>query len=216
MPALGILVMIQLGSTGPGAVAGVVVINAHRARRKLLWLLFGAVNRPGWAGTIFTVLIPSPLGIYVLYTIVALVQASGSIAGIAAGDVGADLVARERAAAYFGKLNGPNNLASPLSLVATTAIFSYFQGLGEIEKGYWASCATSLASAAFSTAALYTIRDSPSTVQEIMGSKSRGVLEIYREILGSGEARTYISMVTLYTAFTNLPAALWNYYLSRG
>lgn len=211
--SLGILVLVQLGSTGLGAVLGVSVINAYRARRKLLWLLFGAVNRLGWAGTIFTVLMPPPIGIYALYTAVGLAQASGSIAGIAAGDVGADLVPRERAARYFSRLNSLNNLASLLSLAAVSAIFSRYQDLGEIDRGYWASYSTSLASAAFSTAALYMIRDSPSSVQEIRGSGSRGVLSIYTEILGSGEARTYISMVTLYTAFTNLPAALWNYYL---
>jgi hypothetical protein len=50
---------------------------------------------------------------------------SGEIAGIAAGDVGADIVIRDRAPKFFGRHNSLNNMASLISLAASIVVFLY-------------------------------------------------------------------------------------------
>ncbi|HWQ17509.1 MAG TPA: hypothetical protein VNL13_06745 [Sulfolobales archaeon] len=212
---LGILVATQLSAVGAGALVGTILINNYRHHRKKLWLLFGATNRIGWSSPILTIAIPRDLGVPLLYLIVAVSQASGAIAGIAASDVGGDLVSRDRAARYFGTLNSLMNLAALASLTASVAVFVNFGG-GSLEA-YIILYITSFALAIVSTIFLVMIKDDPIAVEHF--KQSRGVLSIspqiklYWELLAAERAKWYIAIIILYTAAVNLPASLWNYYL---
>lgn len=214
---LGVLVAAQLGAVGAGALIGITLVNSYRHHRKLLWLLFGAVNRIGWSLLILTVALPRGIGVPVFYLIIVISQISGAIAGIAAGDVGGDLVRKDRAAGFFGSLNSLNNLAALTSLIISVAVFIIL-GSGSFEA-YLALYAISLISAVISTAFLVLIKDDPDAVTNLRQSwKHRSLdmlsqVKLYRELLASREARWYILIIVLYTAFVNLPASLWNYYL---
>jgi hypothetical protein len=95
---LGVLTAVQLSFVGFGAIIGTSIILRYRYFRKKLWLFFGAINRIGRASIIFADLVPSySAKLLTFYSAVAVSQMSGAIAGIAAGDVGADIVTRDRA-----------------------------------------------------------------------------------------------------------------------
>jgi hypothetical protein len=67
-----------------------------------LWLFFGAINRIGWASIIFSDLVPSySAKLLAFYSAVAVSQMTGAIAGIAAGNVGADIVTRDGAPKFL-------------------------------------------------------------------------------------------------------------------
>lgn len=216
---LGILTAIQMGSVGVGAILGIILVMKYRYYRKKLWLLLGAINRIGWACLIFATLIPKDLGLEVFYLIVAVSQISGAIAGIAAGDVGGDLVSREKAADFFGRLNSLNNAAALVSLLISISVFLIL-GSGSYEA-YLILYLSSLASAILSTYFLTLIGDDPRSIEafrEKAGTSSaRSALAIYRktydEIIASSYSREYILILMSYTIAVNIPASLWNYYL---
>lgn len=217
---LGVLVTIQLGTVGAGALIGIVLVNNYRYYRKLLWLLFGSINRIGWSLLILIITVPRGIGVPLFYLIVAISQISGAIAGIAAGDVGGDLVKRDKATKFFGSLNSLNNLAALASLIISIALFVIL-GNSSLEA-YVILYILSLISAIISTAFLAMIKDDPDIIihfKQQQRARELGMLDIlsqirlYRELLVSKEAKWYIAIVVLYTAFTNLPASVWNYYL---
>jgi len=212
---LGILVAVQLSAVGAGALLGTILINSYRYYRKKLWLLFGTTNRIGWSLLILTITIPRDLGVLLLYLIVAASQASGAIAGIAASDVGGDLVSRDRAARYFGTLNSLMNLAALASLTASVAVFVSFGG-GSLEA-YITLYITSFALAIVSTFFLIMIKDDPIVVEHFKQPREtlriRSQIKLYWELLAAERAKWYIAIIILYTAAVNLPASLWNYYL---
>jgi len=212
---LGILVAVQLSAVGAGALLGTILINSYRHYRKKLWLLFGTTNRIGWSSPILTITIPQDLGVPLLYLIVAVSQASGAIAGIAASDVGGDLVSRDRAARYFGTLNSLMNLAALASLTTSVAVFVNFGG-GSLEA-YITLYVTSFTLAIVSTIFLIMIKDDPIAVEHFKQSREalrvRSQIKLYWELLAVERAKWYIAIIILYTAAVNLPASLWNYYL---
>ncbi len=145
---------------------------------------------------------------------VALSQFSGAVAGIAAGDIGGDLVERERAPRFFGLLNSINNAAALVSLTISTILF-ILAGGGSYYS-YMVLYMVSLASAVISTAFLTMIKDDPGAVRDfkISLTKYRSThLSMYKDLVLGINTKSYVLIIILYTASVNIPASLWNYYL---
>ena len=150
------------------------------------------------------------------YILVALSQFSGAVAGIAAGDIGGDLVDRERPPRFFGFLNSINNAAALVSLIMSTILFilagggSYFL--------YIVLYMVSLVSAVVSTTFLIMIKDDPGAVRNFKSSLTKyriTYLNMYKELVldDINNTKSYVFIIILYTASVNIPASLWNYYL---
>ncbi|MDT7865400.1 MAG: hypothetical protein RRE21_00565 [Desulfurococcales archaeon] len=74
-----------------GSIVALPLIYRFREHRLKLWLVFGGLNRIGWALSIFTVLLPHPLNSVALIALVSAVQVSGAVAGIASTDTNVSL-----------------------------------------------------------------------------------------------------------------------------
>jgi hypothetical protein len=88
---LGILTISRTLFVTLGSMIALPLIYRFREHRLKLWLIFGGLNRIGWASSIFTVLLPHPLDSIALITLVSVVQISGAIAGIASTDTNVSL-----------------------------------------------------------------------------------------------------------------------------
>jgi len=206
---LGLLVFLQVGSVSLGFLVGSLLVATLRRRRILLWKAFGAVNRVLWATVGFSHLLPEEAGAGYLLAVVATAQFAGSVAGIAAGDVGADLVSRERAVRFYSSLNSLALLANCLGLATATALFYLVPARSALEA-YTVAYGTALASSLASTALLAMLDDlnTPSS-----SARAEHALRGFVNVSKSPECSNYVKLVTLFTAVVNLPGALWNYYL---
>jgi hypothetical protein len=206
---LGLLVFLQIGSVSLGYLVGSVLVATLRRRRMLLWKVFGALNRVLWATVGFSHLLPERVRVGYLLASVATAQFAGSVAGIAAGDVGADLVSRERAVRFYSSLNSLALLANCLGLATATALF-YVVPVRSAAEVYTVAYGVALASSITSTALLAMLEDLNPP------SSSTGVTEALREfarVSRDPDCSSYVGLVALFTAVVNLPGALWNYYL---
>ncbi|MCC6047129.1 MAG: hypothetical protein LM571_02950 [Desulfurococcaceae archaeon] len=206
---LGLLVFLQIGSVSLGYLVGSVLVATLRKRRILLWKVPGALNRVLWATVGFSHLLPERVRVGYLLASVATAQFAGSVAGIAAGDVGADLVSRERAVRFYSSLNSIALLANCLGLATATALF-YIVPVHSATEAYTVAYGTALASSITSTALLATLEDLNPP------SSSTGVTETLREfarVSRDSDCSSYVGLVALFAAVVNLPGALWNYYL---
>jgi len=202
---LGTMVLLQLGMAGVGYVFGSILLSLFRSRRIIFWKLFGTLHRCLWALAGFTHFLPKEYGASFFLTSVAVAQFSGSLAGIASGDVGADIVSKERALKFYSSLNSLGLASNSAGLIITTAIFSFLPS----NEGYLVAYTLSMSSAVASSVFLNLLRD-PNPPSK--GSVS-DVLRGFNDSLKDQDSNSYIITVTLFTLAVNLPGALWNYYL---
>jgi len=205
---LGLMVSLQIGSVSLGFLVGSLLLVVFRRKRILLWKLFGAVNRILWATIGFTHLLPIEAKTPFFLVSIATAQFTGSIAGLASGDVGADLVSRERAIKFFSSLNSLTLLASCLGLATATVIFDLL--LLNTEEAYIIAYSVALASSIISTILLALLEDLNPVTTRV---KPVDALREYVYIARNQDASNYLKLVTIFMAVVNLPGALWNYYL---
>ncbi|MFN4046512.1 MAG: hypothetical protein ACK4H7_04145, partial [Acidilobaceae archaeon] len=153
--SLGVLTSLRTLSAGFGGLAGLPLIYKFRGRRLLLWLVFGSINRVGWALLIVSVFLPPPWGSIYLVAAVTAVQAAGSVAGLASADTLADMVKPSMAARFFGSVGSLNNLVSLLALILTIVVFKFY----DVNTAYRILYFTALITALISTVVLASIRD---------------------------------------------------------
>lgn len=203
---LGTMVLLHLGMLGLGFFLGSVLVSAFRNKRILFWKTMGSLNRCLWALLGFSHYLPGEYRTQAFLSTVAVAQLSGSIAGLASGDVGADLVSREGALKFFGSLSSLNMIANSLGLTTATAYFNFLHE----EEGYVAAYSTSLVFSAVSSGFLLMLKDlSPPASGKSFGELMNDISEVAR----SNNCSLYIGTVSLFTFIVNLPGALWGYYL---
>lgn len=203
---LGTTVLLQLSTLGLGYFLGSIVVSIYRTRRILFWKLLGSANRCLWAVLGLTHELPEEYRVVAFLSALATAQLSGSIAGVASGDVGADLVGKERALKFFSSLSSLNMVANSLGLITATAFF----GLLPVVEGYVAAYSTALAFSIISSGLLLMLKDlSPPS----SGRSFRELVNDVSEVTRNNECSSYIKTVTMFTFIVNLPGALWNYYL---
>jgi len=206
---LGLITSIRMLSVTLGSLVAVPLVYRFRAYRLRLWLLFGALNRVGWALSIFTVLLPPPVNLISLLALIALVQVSGAIAGIAATDTLADMIRPSFAGRFLGVLASLNNLVALLALATTLFTFKAL----DATSAYWVLYLTALCFALISTAALASLKD----VRVAEGSASTNPLDLilkYKDVaLETPRTKRYIAVTTAFHFAANVPAAFWDYYI---
>ncbi len=204
---LGTMVLVQLGTLGAGYLLGSLIVPLFRVRRMALWKVFGTLNRCLWALLGFSHKLPEEHRVWAFLAMLATSQLSASIAGVAAGDVGADLVGRGRALKFFSSLNSWNLVANSLGLALATAVFTL---LPSGEERYVVAYSVALASSVVSSALLAMLKDVelPSS-----GRSPRDILNDMAEVVRSRDSSLYLRTVALFTFAVNLPGALWGYYL---
>ncbi|MEM1623289.1 MAG: MFS transporter [Sulfolobales archaeon] len=203
---LGTMVLVHLGTLGVGYLLGSIVVSVFRNRRILFWKAMGLLNRCLWALTGFSHNLPSEHRAWAFLTAIATAQLSGSIAAVASGDVGADLVGRERAVKFFSSLNSTNLVANSLGLVVATVFFNLLPE----EEGYVATYSTSLAFSAISSGFLLMLKDVDPPASR---TSIRDLVKDFTDVTRSSSCTSYIKVAALFTFIVNLPGALWNYYL---
>lgn len=202
---LGTMVLLQLGMAGVGSIFGSILLSLFRSKRVVFWKLFGTLHRCLWALTGFTHFLPKEYRIGFFLTSVAVAQFSGSLAGIASSDVGADIVSKERALKFYSSLNSLGLASNSAGLIITTVIFSFLPSY----EGYLVAYTLSISSAAASSMFLNLLRD-PNPPSK---GPANDVLRRFGESLKDRDCNSYLMAVTLFTLVVNLPGALWNYYL---
>ncbi len=212
--SLGVLTSLRTLSVGLGSLVGLPLIYRFRSRRLLLWLVFGSINRVGWALLIFSVLLPSPWSFIYLIVVVAVVQVSGSIAGLASADTLADMVKPSIATRFFGSVSSLNNLASLLALTLTLVAFKFY----DVNAAYRLLYFIALISAIISTVALASIRDEGRPRGDevpIWGISSlTSLIRKYKGVaVDSIYSRRYVAIASAFTFAVNIPGALWDYYI---
>ena len=157
----------------------------------------------------FSHLLPGEAGAAYLLSSVATAQFAGSVAGIAAGDVGAYLVSRERAVRFYSSLNSLALLANCLGLATATALFHLAPAYPALEA-YSVAYGTALASSLASTSLLAMLEDlnPPSS-----SARAPDALREFANVSKSPDCSSYVRLATLFTVVVNLLGALWSHYL---
>jgi len=130
---LGILTISRTLFVTLGSVIALPLIYRFREYRLKLWLIFGGLNRIGWALSIFTVLLPHPLNSLALIALVSVVQISGAVAGIASTDTLADMIRPSAATRFLSVVSSINNTVALLALILTLVVFN----TTGIDRAYW-------------------------------------------------------------------------------
>jgi len=187
------------------------LIYRFREHRLKLWLIFGGLNRIGWALSIFTVLLPHPLDSIALIALVSVVQISGAVAGIASTDTLADMIRPSAATRFLSVVSSINNIVALLALILSLVIFN----TTSIDRAYWVLYIVALASAVISTVALASLKD----VKVARGDGSTLanpldlILKFKSVVLETPTARRYLTVTSAFHLAVNIPAPFWDYYI---
>lgn len=210
---LGVLTTVRMLSVTLGSIIALPILYRFREHRLKLWLIFGSINRIGWALTIFTILLPFPLNSIALLTLLSIIQVSGAIAGIAATDTLADMVKPSIAGRFFGVVTSINNITALLALAFTLLAFRIL----DVEIAYWTLYLVALGAALISTAALATLKDT----RVLRGERSSMLNPIdialrYKSVaMDTPRSKSYLAIMTSFHFAVNIPAAFWDYYIMR-
>jgi len=203
---LGNLTLLNLAAIALGNLVGPWIVYSNRSRRAAIWKVFTAANLLCWGFVGFSDLV----GGYMLYILVFAAQLSGAVGGLASSDTVADTVPKEASVKVFSRSSVFSTAANFVALTFSTALFT---ARGYRVESYRVVYSASLASAAASLAVLATLRDlNPKTSEK---TSIKILVRGYRAILNDEGKKGYLVFTLLVTAATNLPGALWNYYILK-
>ncbi|MCS7106630.1 MAG: hypothetical protein NZ902_00765 [Acidilobaceae archaeon] len=207
---IGALTLLRTAAVSVGSVAALPLLERYRRERLRVWLLFGTVNRVGWALTALAPLLPPPLNHATLLGVVASAQLAGAIAGVASMDTLADNVRPSVAGKFFGAVASLNNLATLLAFLLTLLAFRLLSP----EWAYASLYSLALATALLSTWSLATLKDFfPKESRELdLKGAMRGYAEVLVKDVSSGR---FIALSNAFTFAVHVPSAFWDYYVVR-
>jgi MFS family permease len=203
---LGNAVFITLAAVALGNFFAVPLVQRFRSRRVLLWKIFTSINITSWALTGFSDLLYRDVFLLLL----ALAQLTGAIGGLAYSDTIADLIPKEMSIKIFSRVNVYIVTASLISLIISFTVFSRY---GFVLVSYRICYIIAISSAILSSAFLWFMRDL--VRRDDISLPITTIISRYRSIVIDGRCKHYITSLTMFTFFVNLPAALWNYYIIK-
>ncbi|MEM1645655.1 MAG: permease [Ignisphaera sp.] len=203
---LGDAVFISLGAIALGNIVAVPLLYRYRHKRVNIWKIFTTTNIISWSLTGFSDMFSR----YAIFIFLAIAQFTGAIGGLAYSDTIADLIPKEKSIAIFSRVNVYTITASLLSLITALAIFTY---LGLTLNSYRVCYALSLLLAIISSILLWMMKDSTEKPSQIISIKT--LFDTYRGVVRDNKCKNYIISVVSFTFYTNLPGALWNYYVIK-
>jgi predicted MFS family arabinose efflux permease len=205
--ALGNVTFLNLGAISIGNALGALIVYRLRSRRVLLWKIFTTLNLLFWALTGFS----DSLNPYAIYLFIFLAQFGGAIGGLAYSDTISDLIPKSISVSVFSKVNTYTLSAAVLSLAISTA-FSLNPRIGIIRL-YRVLYGLALASAVLSASVLWLMKDIVKRENTMISFR-----EFYGDVqrlLSEPPIRSYITFLSMFTFFVNIPGALWNYYIIK-
>lgn len=200
---LGLLTALRIIAIGLSQLPAALLISYYREKRKLLWLIFGAINRLGWAAMPVALLFPRSEGLALLSAMNFAVQFAGGIAGVAASDTLGDMIPPSYSATAFSKANQINYLSIAVANGLAIAIFA--SPLGVVDK-YTYAYSLSFGVATLSTALLYLIPDPG------VSASARGypiAVNVF-EVVKRRELSNYLKVISIFNFAVNIPAPFWD------
>ncbi len=204
---LGTLTFINIAMIALGNFVGLPLLYKYRNMRVLIWKSCASINLVSWSLTGFVDILKIRSLIYIL---IALAQFSGAIGGLAYSDTIADIIPKEKSLSVFSRVNTYVTTSSFIALTTSTLIFWL---LGPNIFSYRICYIMALASAAISIIFVSILweKNARSSMRQRVGD----IIANYSRIINDNGMRGYIIFMLILTIFTNIPAAIWNYYILR-
>ncbi len=206
---LGLLTFIRILAYGVSQVPAALLVEHYRHKRKMLWNLFGALNRLGPSLLILSLFLPKDYSLSFALVVSFLSQLAGGIAGVAATDVLADIIPVGESPSFFSKVNQLNYVSISLAFITSFAAFALIPDyLVSYQLLYTISFAIGLVSTIF----LVKIRDPKGFVNSGKPiARLYDDLEIVKFIFHDERLRRYLLVISLFNFSVNIPAPFWDY-----
>jgi MFS family permease len=206
---LGLLTFVRILAYGVSQVPAALLVERYRHRRKMLWNLFGALNRLGPSLLVLSLIIPREYSLPFAVVVSFLSQFAGGIAGVAATDVLADIISVEESPHFFSKVNQLNYVSISLAFITSFATFAL---ISDYLVSYQLLYITSFIIGLVSTVFLIRIRDPKGFIHyEKPSVRFYDDLEVVKLILHDGRLRRYLLVISLFNFAVNIPAPFWDY-----
>ncbi|ADM28589.1 permease of the major facilitator superfamily protein [Ignisphaera aggregans DSM 17230] len=204
---LGTLTFINIAMIALGNFIGLPILYRYRNVRVLIWKFFTSMNLISWSLTGFVDVLKIRS---LLYGLVAIAQFSGAVGGLAYSDTIADIIPKEKSLGIFSKVNTYVTASSFIALTTSTLIFWL---LGSNISSYRICYTMALTAAIISIIFLSILWEK--NIRNSIKQKMRDIITSYLKIVNDDGMRGYIIFFLILTVFTNIPAAIWNYYILK-
>ncbi|QOR94231.1 MFS transporter [Thermosphaera chiliense] len=206
---LGLLTFVRILAYGVSQVPAALLVEHYRHRRKMLWNLFGAINRLGPSLLIFSLILPKEYSLSFALTISFLSQFAGGVAGVAATHVLADIIPVEESPYFFSKVNQLNYVSISLAFITSFATFAL---IPDYLVSYQLLYAISFTVGLVSTLFLVRIKDPKGFVNHGRSmTRLYDDLEVVKFIFTDKRLRRYLLVISLFNFSVNIPAPFWDY-----
>ncbi len=204
---LGTLTFINIAMIALGNFIGLPLLYKYRNIRILIWKSCASINLISWSLTGFVDMLRIRS---LIYTLVAIAQFSGAIGGLAYSDTIADIIPKERSLSVFSRVNTYVTTSSFIALTTSTFIFWL---LGSNISSYRVCYMMALIAAIISIIFILALWEK--NVKDSTKQKMSDIIANYLRIVNDNGMKGYIVFILILTTFTNIPAAIWNYYILK-
>lgn len=210
---LGIVTFTRILAYAISQVPAAFLVERFRVKRKMLWTIFGALNRLGPAFLIFSIYMPRDYSFIFVVLVSFISQFAGGVAGVAASDVLADIIPRDESAYFFSKVNQLNYISISLAFISS---FTTFALISDYVFSYQLLYALSFIAGAVSTWFLFRIED-PFANDPGVKLRNRDFNDVntFKLILQDRRLRSYLTVISLFNFAVNIPAPFWDYIVMR-
>ncbi|MEM0506161.1 MAG: MFS transporter [Thermosphaera sp.] len=206
---LGIITFTRILAYGVSQVPAAFLVERFRRKRKMLWTVFGAINRIGPAFLILSVYMPREYSLIFVVFISFITQFAGGVAGVAASDILADIIPREESARFFSRVNQLNYIAISFAFIASFTSFAFFP---DHTPSYQFLYVLSFIAGVVSSVFLIRIKDPFVDSGEIKPyGRTLNDFNTFRMIIQDKKLRSYLTVISLFNFSVNIPAPFWDY-----
>ncbi|MEM1867304.1 MAG: MFS transporter [Thermosphaera sp.] len=206
---LGIITFTRILAYAVSQVPAAFLVERFRRKRKMLWTVFGAINRIGPAFLILSVYMPREYSLIFVVFISFITQFAGGVAGVAASDILADIIPREESARFFSRVNQLNYIAISFAFITSFTSFAFFP---DHTPSYQFLYVLSFIAGVVSSVFLIRIKDPFVDSGEIKPyGRTLNDFNTFRMIIQDKKLRSYLTVISLFNFSVNIPAPFWDY-----
>lgn len=206
---LGIITFTRILAYAVSQVPAAFLVERFRRKRKMLWTVFGAINRICPAFLILSVYMPREYSLIFVVFISFITQFAGGVAGVAASDILADIIPREESARFFSRVNQLNYIAISFAFITSFTSFAFFP---DHTPSYQFLYVLSFIAGVVSSVFLIRIKDPFVDSGEIKPyGRTLNDFNTFRMIIQDKKLRSYLTVISLFNFSVNIPAPFWDY-----
>jgi len=206
---LGIITFTRILAYAVSQVPAAFLVERFRRKRKMLWTVFGAINRIGPAFLILSVYMPREYSLIFVVFISFITQFAGGVAGVAASDILADIIPREESARFFSRVNQLNYIAISFAFITSFTSFAFFP---DHTPSYQFLYVLSFIAGVVSSVFLIRIKNPFVDSGEIKPyGRTLNDFNTFRMIIQDKKLRSYLTVISLFNFSVNIPAPFWDY-----